>query len=105
MNTSGIDVFQAIADPNRRAMLDLLLEKERPVQEIAEHFDFTFQGVSQHLGVLADAGLVSRRKVGRYRYYKASTSGLKEVYDWVGQYRRFWRQRLDRLADYLDEEA
>ena len=103
MSTSGTDVFHAIADPNRRAMLDLLLEKERPVQEIAEHFDFTFQGVSQHLGVLADAGLVRRRKEGRYRYYRASSSALKEVYDWTGRYRRFWGESLDRLEAYLDE--
>lgn len=97
------DVFHAIADANRRVMLDLLSEKERPVQEIVEHFDISFQGVSQHLAVLAEAGLVKRRKVGRYRYYRASSAGLKEVYDWVGLYRRFWRRRLDRLGDYLDE--
>jgi DNA-binding transcriptional ArsR family regulator len=80
-----------------------LLDKERPVQEIVDHFDLSFQGVSQHLGVLASAGLVSRRKVGRYRYYRAEPLALKEVYDWVGQYRRFWRRSLARLGRYLDE--
>lgn len=103
MSTSRHDVFHAIADSNRRVILDLLAKQERPVQEIVEHFDISFQGVSQHLAVLADAGLVRRRKVGRYRYYRTSSLALKEVYDWVSQYRRFWRGRLDRLGDYLDE--
>lgn len=104
MSTDRHDVFHAIADPNRRVMLDLLAKQERPVQEIVEHFDISFQGVSQHLAVLAAAGLVQRRKVGRYRYYRTRSTALKEVYDWVSQYRRFWRQRLDRLGDYLDED-
>jgi len=103
MSTERCDVFQAVSDRHRRVMLDLLLEKERPVGEIAEHFDLTFQGVSQHLGVLADAGLVSRRKVGRYRYYSASPQALKEVYDWASRYRRFWGRGLRRLGRYLDE--
>lgn len=85
-------------------MLDLLLEHERPVQEIAKHFDFSFQGVSQHLAVLADAGLVTRRKEGRYRYYRASSLPLKEVYDWVSRYRQFWLESLDRLERYLEED-
>lgn len=105
MNTSRRDVFHAISDPNRRVILDLLCAKERPVQEIVEHFDMTFQGVSQHLGILAEAGLVQRRKAGRYRYYRARSEALKEVYDWVSQYRRFWNRKLDRLGEYLDENA
>jgi DNA-binding transcriptional ArsR family regulator len=102
--TSQADVFQAISDPSRRAMLDLLLERERPVGEIAEHFDLSFQGVSQHLGVLSQAGLVTRRKVGRYRYYRIDPVALEEVYDWVSRYRRFWRRSLARLGRYLDED-
>ena len=98
------DVFHAIADPNRRAILDLLKSEEMPVSEIVEHFDVSFQGVSQHLGVLADAGLVRRRKSGRYRYYRADSAALKEVFDWVSQYRRFWSGRLDDLGSYLDAE-
>lgn len=105
MSTNRADVFHAIADPNRRLMLDLLVNKERPVREIAQHFEISFQGVSQHLAVLADAGLVRRRKVGRHRYYGASSTALKEVYDWVSRYRRFWQGSLDRLGNYLDEGA
>lgn len=85
-------------------MLDLLLEKERPVGEIVEHFDLSFQGVSQHLGVLSDAGLVTRRKAGRYRYYRVDPAALEEVYEWVSRYRRLWRRSLARLERYLDEE-
>ena len=95
------NVFHAISDPNRRIILDLLLEEERPVQDIVDHFDMSFQGVSQHLHVLADAGLVSRRKVGRYRYYRTNSKPLREVYDWVSQYRRFWMDSLDRLDRHL----
>ena len=103
MRASHADVFHAVADANRRAMLDLLMGEERPVRDIAAHFDLSFQGVSQHLAVLADAGLVSRRKVGRYRYYRADPVALKEVYDWVSGYRRFWQRGLKRLDRYLDE--
>lgn len=99
------DVFQAVADPNRRAMLDLLLERERSVGDIARHFDLSFQGVSQHLGVLADAGLVRRRKAGRHRYYRAEPLALKEVHDWAGRYRRLWRRSLDRLGRHLDGDG
>jgi DNA-binding transcriptional ArsR family regulator len=103
MSTSPGDVFQALSDPNRRHMLDLLVEEERPVGEIAEHFEISFQGVSQHLGVLANAGLVVRRKKGRFRYYRANPEALKEVDAWLGRYRKFWRGRLARLDQYLDE--
>ena len=96
-------VFHAIADANRRSILDLLIDQERPVQEIVEHFEMSFQGVSQHLGVLAGAGLVTRRKEGRYRYYRADSAALEEVYDWVSRYRRFWASSLDRLGEVLDE--
>ena len=85
-------------------MLDLLAGRERPVQEIAEHFDFSLQAVSQHLGVLADAGLVTRRKEGRYRYYRADPGPLEEVYDWVSGHRRFWSESLDRLGRHLERE-
>lgn len=59
--------------------------------------------MSQHLAILADAGLVRRRKEGRYRYYRASSEPLREVYDWVSRYRRFWMRGLDRLGQVLDE--
>lgn len=104
MSTSQPDVFHAVAEPHRRVMLDLLLEKERTVSEIVEHFDLSFQGVSQHLGVLSDAGLVRHRKVGRCRYYRIDPAGLAEIDQWVGRYRRFWSRSLRRLGRHLDRE-
>jgi len=102
-STQKVDVFHAVADANRRKLLDLLSEGERPVQDLVPHFDITFQAVSQHLHVLAEAGLVTRRKQGRYRYYRAQPAALKGVYDWSGRYRGFWENRLERLGSYLDE--
>ncbi|MGD2076630.1 MAG: metalloregulator ArsR/SmtB family transcription factor [Gammaproteobacteria bacterium] len=96
-----LDIFHAVADPTRRRLLDLLAAGEQPVQKLVPQFDMSFQAVSLHLKVLAEAGLVSRRKAGRFRYYKAEPQGLREVYDWVSRYQRFWEARLDRLGTYL----
>lgn len=98
-----VDVFHAVSDANRRKLLDLLAVGEQPVQELVAHFDITFQAVSQHLHILAEAGLVTRRKQGRYRYYRAQPAALQDVHDWTGRYRAFWESRLERLGDYLDE--
>jgi len=98
-----VDVYRAIADANRRKLLDLLRERERPVQELVPHLDVTVGAVSQHLKVLLDAGLVARRKKGRQRLYRAEPRTLREVHDWTRRYRRFWSSRLDRLGRYLDE--
>ena len=97
------DVFHAIADPNRRRLLELLRDEERCVQDLVPHLRITFGAVSQHLKVLLDGGLVTRRKAGRHRYYRAVPGALDEVHDWVGHYRAFWQERLDRLGRYLDE--
>ena len=97
------DVFHAIADPNRRRLLDLLLAEERCVQELVPHLGITIGAVSQHLKVLLESGLVTRRKAGRYRYYRAAPEALDQVYRWTQQYRAFWQRRLDRLGEVLDE--
>jgi DNA-binding transcriptional ArsR family regulator len=98
-----MDVFHAIADPNRRKMLELLSSKEQTVNELVTHFDVTVGAVSQHLKVLLESRLVSRRKEGRFRYYRAEHSRLKEVYDWTSQYEMFWMGRMRQLGKYLDE--
>lgn len=100
-----MDVYHAIADPNRRKLLELLAGEERPVQALMPHFDVTIGAVSQHLQILLGSGLVTRKKQGRYRLYRAQPDALKEVHDWTEQYSRFWEGRLDRLADYLDGET
>jgi DNA-binding transcriptional ArsR family regulator len=97
------DVFHAVADANRRRILDLLMGGEKPVGELADHFDMTFQGVSQHLKILAAAGLVTKRRQGRFQVYRAAPERLREIHDWAAQYEKFWRRRLRKLGSYLDE--
>ena len=96
------DVFRAIADPSRRRLLDLLREREMPAQELASHFDMSFPAVSQHLSVLLEARLVTRRSDGRQRVYRARPRGLRGVHEWTAKYRRFWSGRLRQLDEYLD---
>ena len=98
-----MDVYHAIADANRRRLLQLVSQQERSVQELVPYFDMTVGAVSQYLKILLMNGLVARRKEGRFRFYRANPGALKEVHDWTEQYRRFWETRLDRLGDYLDE--
>ena len=80
------DVYKAIADPTRRAMLDLLAERERPVEELVARFAVSFSAVSQHLSVLHEAGLVSRRADGRRRLYRAVAAPLREVHAWTSSH-------------------
>ncbi len=99
------DIYHAIADRNRRLLLDLLLEEERSVQQLVPHFKVTIGAISQHLKVLLESGLVERRKEGRYRFYRTRPEALKEVHDWSARYRAFWESRLDRLEKHLDETS
>jgi DNA-binding transcriptional ArsR family regulator len=98
------EVFHAIADPHRRQLLDLLASGETAAQALAGRFDISFAAVSQHLKVLLEAGLVSRRAQGRERIYRLAPANLRLVHDWTGSYRKFWRGRLKRLGDYLDRQ-
>ena len=102
MPPNRLDVYHAIADPRRREILELLRGGERPVQEIVGRFDVSFAAISQHLRVLREAGLVSRRAAGRARLYRATPAALEEVYDWTARYRDFWGRRIRKLNDYLD---
>jgi DNA-binding transcriptional ArsR family regulator len=99
------DVFQAIADPTRRGLLDLLAAGEQPVTRLAAPFPMSRPAISQHLRVLRRAGLVSERRVGRERRYRLQPEPLREVSDWLRHYERFWLGKLAALGDYLDEEA
>ncbi len=98
------DIFYAIADANRRKLLDLLVEGEKPVQELVTHFDISFAAVSQHLRILYQVGLVARRPVGRQRLYRARPERLQEVYEWTMRYQHFWRAHLQQLGTYLDAQ-
>ena len=100
----SVDVFRAISDPNRRRLIDLLAAGEKPVQELAGDFDITLAAVSQHLGVLRQAGLVTSRARGRQRLYQLQPAGLRVVDDWTAHYRGFWQSRLKSLRTVLDKK-
>ncbi|GJM23309.1 MAG: transcriptional regulator [Planctomycetota bacterium] len=97
------DVFRAVGDPHRRAILDLLAEGERAVNELLTHFDFSQPALSRHLRVLREAGLVVARAVGRQRRYSLEPQALRTVADWVAHYERFWTDKLDALGQTLEE--
>ena len=99
------DVFQAIADPTRRAILDLLAAQPRPLtlNGVAEHFEISRPAISKHVKILAECGLVVIRQQGRERYCEVQVEKLNEVTNWIEQYRAAWEQRLDRLGEYLNE--
>jgi DNA-binding transcriptional ArsR family regulator len=97
------DVFQAIADPNRRAIIGLLANQKLTLSGVAEHFDISRPAISKHIKILAECGLVVVHRQGRERYCEARLEKLNEVSVWVEQYRKLWEQRLDRLDQYLAE--
>lgn len=97
------DVFQAIADPNRRAILSLLVNQQLTLNRVAEHFDISRPAISKHIKILAECGLIVVHKQGRERYCEARFEKLSEVSDWIQHYQRIWEQRLDRLDEYLNE--
>jgi DNA-binding transcriptional ArsR family regulator len=98
------DVFQAIADPTRRAILDLLAEQPLTLNGIAEHFDISRPAISKHVKILVECGVVAVRQQGRERYCEVQVDKLNEVTNWVEQYRAAWEQRFDRLDEFLREQ-
>lgn len=95
------DVFQAIAEPTRRQILGMLARKSLNVNAIAREFDITRQAVSLHVQFLSDCGLIVIKKQGRERYCEAKLEKLKEVTDWLDQYRKYWDNQFDSLESYL----
>jgi DNA-binding transcriptional ArsR family regulator len=98
------DVFAAIADPTRRALLiRLAREGEKNVSELLERLSISQPAVSKHLRILREASLVSSRKEGRIRVYAIEARKLREVHDWVTQFEKYWDEKLDTLGHYLDK--
>ena len=95
------DVFQAIADPTRREIINLLARQPMNVNALGEHFTISRPGISQHLKILVECGLVEVSQQGRERVCSAKLDPLNEVQNWVGQYSRFWEQQLNSLDSYL----
>jgi len=95
--------FAALADPTRRAILARLAQGDATVGELAKPFAMTLPGVSKHLRVLRDAGLVAQGRDAQWRPCRLETDRLREVDAWVAQYRSLWEARFDRLEAYLRE--
>ena len=95
--------FSALADPTRRAILARLSSGEASVTELAEPFDISMPAISKHLKVLETAGLITRGRDAQWRPCRLAPEPLKEVSDWVEQYRRAWEESFDRLDEYLRE--
>jgi len=96
------DVFQAIADPTRRAIIGMIAKQPTNVNTIAEQFDVSRQAISLHLKILAECGLLAMKQQGRERICEAKLDKLAEVNEWIAQYRQFWAQKLDALENYLN---
>ena len=95
------DVFQAIADPTRRAIIALIALNAMTPNAIAEHFDTSRQAVSKHLRILAECELVTPEQRGREIYYSLEIEKMKEIDEWLEQYRKIWEKRFDQLDDLL----
>ena len=98
-----LSTFDVLAEPTRRRILDLLREEERPVNALVEQLDTSQPGVSKHLKVLRDAGLVDVRRDAQRRIYRIRPEPLAELDAWLAPYRRLWASRLDALERHLDE--
>ena len=96
-------VFQALADPTRRAVIERLTRGPAPMTELARPFDMALPSFSQHLGVLESCGLVRSKKVGRVRTYRLAPDPLKKAESWMARQRSQWEQRLDQLDAYASQ--
>lgn len=99
-------IFQALADPSRRAIFESLTRGEAAVKDLTARFEISQPAISQHLAALKDAGLVDKRRDGRCVYYRIEPRGMKPLIDWIAHYRAFWTEhalRLERLLEKLDK--
>ena len=97
------DVYQAIADPTRRAIISMIASGPHNVNSIAEKFDMTRQAISLHVKILTDCGLITIKQQGRDHFCEAQLNRLGEVSAWIDQYRQHWESKLDTLETYLEE--
>ena len=101
----GLSTFDAVAEPTRRRILDLLCDEERSVSDLVERLELSQPSVSKHLKVLREARLVAARVSAQRRLYRLNPAPLLEVDAWLEPYRKFWASRLDALGAHLDEHA
>ena len=96
-------VFDALSDPTRRAILDLLAAEERTAGDVADRFEVSRPAISRHLRVLRDAGLVERRTEAQWRIYRLNPEALQEADRWMAKYRTFWAARIHDLKRFVEE--
>ena len=97
------DVFQAIADPIRRDIIELIANQPMPINAIAQNFQISRPAVSKHIKILNECGVIAITKNGRERFCEIQAKSLIPVTDWVGQYRNLWEDKLDSFSDYLNQ--
>lgn len=97
------DVFQAISDPTRRAILSLLAAQTLTLNAVAENFDISRPAISKHIKILNECGLIEITDKGRERYCEAKLEKLNEVSVWIEQYKQFWETKLDALEKYIEK--
>lgn len=97
------DVFQAIADPTRRAIISMIANENMNLNAVAERFDISRPAISKHIKILTECGLVTINVQGREHYCEARLEKLNEVNEWVAQYKQFWEERFDALEIYLQQ--
>jgi DNA-binding transcriptional ArsR family regulator len=97
------DAFNAVAEPRRRQILDVLARGERPVNDLVLELGLAQPQVSKHLRVLREVGAVEMREAGRQRLYRLNGEALKPIHDWVKNYERSWNERFEQLDSLLDE--
>jgi DNA-binding transcriptional ArsR family regulator len=98
------DVFQAIADPTRREIIQLLSKQSLNVNAVADNFEISRPAISRHVRILTECGLLVIRQQGRERYCQADLRKLKQVSDWTERYREFWTRKLDALEELLEKD-
>jgi DNA-binding transcriptional ArsR family regulator len=97
------DVFQAIADPTRREIINMIAHQSLNLNSVAEKFDISRPAISKHIKILTECGLIVINQKGRERHCEARLNKLNEVSDWIEQYKEFWNKKLDALEVYLDQ--
>jgi len=98
-----VDAFSAVAEPRRREILDVLVDGERPVNDLVRLLGLAQPQVSKHLRVLREVGVVEVRDAGRQRLYRLNGQALKPIHDWISGYERTWSERFARLDDVLED--
>jgi len=98
------DVFQAIADPTRREIINLVAHQSLNLNAVAENFNISRPAISKHIKILTECGLITIKQEGRDRYCEARLDNLKLVSAWIDQYKNFWNKKLDALEEHLSKE-